>query len=263
MNPAFKQKPMKISLTDKIVVVTGAAKGIGAAIARLFSDAGATVILIDIDNSADDLFEDARDKKKFYQCDVSSAQQVKDTFRKIQESFGRIDVLVNNAGIVRYGKVTDMEEEAWDATMNINLKGAFLCSKYAIPLMKNSISPVIINIASVQALVCEENVSAYVASKAGMLGLTKAIAVDYAPHIRCVAVCPGAVNTEMFKNDLLNSDDPEKFIDDTRNIHLVKRIAEPVEVASLVVFLASDRAAFCTGTYYRVDGGIGAKISTL
>ena len=254
---------MKISFQDKIVVVTGAAKGIGAAIARLFQEADALVILIDIDAEAVNLFREQGKKTQFYLCDVSSSQQVKDTFKKIEERFGRIDALINNAGIQSHGKVADMEEEVWDRTINVNLKSAFLCSKYAIPLMKESASPAIVNIASVQALVCEENASAYIASKAGMLGLTKAIAVDYAPHIRCVAVCPGAVNTEMLKNDLLMSDDPDKFLQDTRNIHLVKKIAEPADVASLVVFLASDRAGFCTGEYYRMDGGIGAKISLM
>ncbi|MEP7257722.1 MAG: SDR family oxidoreductase [Flavitalea sp.] len=254
---------MNISFQHKIVVVTGAAKGIGAAIARLFQETGATVILIDIDTEAANLFPGQQQKAHFYQCDVSDPNQVKNTFEQISQKFGRIDTLVNNAGIQSHGKVADMEVEVWDRTINVNLKSAFLCSKYTIPLMKESSSPVIVNIASVQALVCEENASAYVASKAGMLGLTKAIAVDYAPHIRCVAVCPGAVNTEMLKNDLLMSDDPEKFLSDTRDIHLVKKIAEPADVASLVVFLASERAAFCTGEYYRMDGGIGARIAVM
>jgi NAD(P)-dependent dehydrogenase (short-subunit alcohol dehydrogenase family) len=116
---------------------------------------------------------------------------------------------------------------------------------------------------SVQALVCESNIAAYVASKAGILGLTNAIAVDYAPHIRCVAVCPGAVNTEMTKNDIMMSDDPDKLLNATRNIHLLKRISEPREIAAFVLFLSSEQARFCTGHYYRVDGGIGTKISLI
>lgn len=251
---------MKISFQDKVIVVTGAAKGIGAAVTRLFHETGATVIMLDISTEGEKVCAALGEKTHFYPTDVSSSSQVKDVFKKIEAIFGKIDVLVNNAGIQTYGKVVDTDEEIWNRTININLKSAFLCAKYAIPLMKESSSPAIINIASVQALVCEENVAAYVASKAGMLGLTKAIAVDYAPHIRCVAVCPGAVNTEMLETELKSSNDPEKLLEDTRNIHLLKKIAEPADVASMVVFLASERAAFCTGEYYRMDGGIGAKI---
>ena len=254
---------MKISLYNKIVVVTGAAKGIGAAIASLFHEAEATIILLDISDEGKELAHKMGAKGRFYLCDVSNLGQVKNTFKKIEEEFGKVDILVNNAGVQTYGKVGDMEEEIWDRTLDVNLKSVFLCSKYAIALMKESAYPVIINIASVQALVCEENVAAYVASKAGMLGLTKAIAVDYAPHIRCVAVCPGAVNTEMLKDDLMRSNDPDSLLNYTKNIHLLKRIAAPEEIASFTLFLASEYASFCTGQYFRIDGGIGTKISTL
>lgn len=251
---------MTFSFHDKVVVITGAAKGIGAATARLFDQSGAIVIGLDIDAGAAKVFAGQHPQARFYACDVSQALAVKRSFHDIEQHYDKIDILVNNAGIQSHGRVADMEEEVWDRTLDTNLKSAFLCSKYSIPLMKSSAAPVIVNIASVQALVCEENASAYIASKAGMLGLTKAIAIDYAPHIRCVALCPGAVNTEMVKNDLLQSDDPEKFMNDTRNIHLVKKIAEPEDVAFFIAFLASERAGFCTGEYYRMDGGIGAKI---
>lgn len=251
---------MTISFQNKAVVVTGAAKGIGAAIARLFHESGAVVIMMDISADGEGARAALGERAHFYRCDVSSSEQVKEVFKKIGERFGKIDALINNAGIQTYGKVADTDEELWDRTINVNLKSAFLCAKYAIPLMKESRSPVIINMASVQALVCQENAAAYITSKAAMLGLTKAIAVDYAPDIRCVAICPGAVNTEMFQYDVKTSDDPERFIEDTRDIHLLKKIAEPTDVASLALFLASERAAFCTGEYYRMDAGIGAKI---
>ena len=260
--PIVKYKVMNISFQDKTVVVTGAAKGIGAAVAQLFHESGATVIMMDISTDGEKVRTALGRKAHFYGCDVSSSGQVKEVFKRIGERFERIDVLINNAGIQTYGKVVDTDEELWDRTINVNLKSAFLCAKHAIPLMKESFSPAIINIASVQALVCQENAAAYITSKAGMLGLTKAIAVDYAPHIRCVAVCPGAVNTEMFQYDLKTSDDPAKFIEDARNTHLLKKIADPADVASMALFLASERAPFCTGEYYRMDAGIGAKIVT-
>lgn len=254
---------MKLFMDTKIVVITGAAKGIGAAIASLFYQEGATVILLDIVDMAKDNFLQTKEKIRFFLCDVSSSEQVKKTFHEIKEEFGMIDILVNNAGVQTYGKIGDMEEEIWDKTLNVNLKSVFLCSKSAVSLMINSVHPVIVNISSVQALVCEENVAAYVASKAGILGLTKAIAVDYAPHIRCVAVCPGAVSTEMLKDDLMRSEDPDSLLNYTKNIHLMKRIASPEEIASFVLFLASENAGFCTGQYYRIDGGIGSKISII
>ena len=254
---------MKISANAKIVIITGGVKGIGAAIASLFYKEGATVVLLDILDPKKDNALKNNTMVRFYLCDVSNHEQVKKAFYEIQQEFGRVDILVNNAGVQTYGKIGDIEEDIWDKTLNVNLKSAFLCSKYAVSLMKNSDHPVIINISSVQALVCEENVAAYVASKAGMLGLTKAIAVDYAPHIRCVAVCPGAVNTEMLKNDLMRSEDPDSLLNYTKNIHLLDRIASPEEIASFVLFLSSEQADFCTGQYYRIDGGIGSKISIL
>jgi NAD(P)-dependent dehydrogenase (short-subunit alcohol dehydrogenase family) len=247
---------MKISAKNKIVVITGGAKGIGAAIASLFSEEGAIVLILDI-------ADPSKHNNRFYLCDVSNHEQVKKVFYEIQQKFGRVDILVNNAGVQAIGKVADIEEDIWDRTLNINLKSVFLCSKYAIPMMKNSDHPVIVNISSVQALVCEENVAVYVASKAGMLGLTKAIAVDYAPHIRCVAVCPGAVETEMLKDDLIRSEDPDALLSYTKNIHLTKRIASPEDIASFVLFLSGEQAGFCTGQYYRIDGGIGSKITII
>jgi NAD(P)-dependent dehydrogenase (short-subunit alcohol dehydrogenase family) len=254
---------MDISVNNKIVIITGGVKGIGAAIASLFHEDGATVLIFDILGPGQESLLKDNTTTRFYLCDVSDGNQVKKCFYEIQNEFGRIDILVNNAGVQTYGKVGDTGEEVWDKTLNVNLKSAFLCSKYAVPLMESSTHPVIINISSVQALVCEENVAAYVASKAGMLGLTKAIAVDYAPHIRCVAVCPGAVNTEMLKDDLMRSEDPDSLLNYTKNIHLMKRIASPEEIASFVLFLSSEQASFCTGQYYRIDGGIGSKISII
>lgn len=250
---------MEITAKNKIVVITGAAKGIGAAVAALFGKEGATVVILDISPDGAAFAEEAG--ACFFLCDVSDATQVKNVFQQIEARFGKVDILVNNAGIQTYGKITDMEEEDWDRTIDTNMKGPFLCSKYAIPLMEKSDAPVIINMSSVQALTCEANIAAYVASKAGILGLTKAIAVDYAPRIRCLAVCPGAVNTELTKKDIMRSNDPEGLLNATKNIHLLKRMSEPEEVAAFVLFLSGEQAAFCTGHHYRIDGGIGARIA--
>src|SRR5690606_20891650 len=142
----------------------------------------------------------------------------------------------------------------------INLKAVYLCAKYAIPLMKQAVHPVIVNVGSVQGFVSQRNVAAYAASKEAIHGLTRSIAIDFAPKIRCVAVCPGAVWTPMLEKDIESFENREGVLEETRKIHLLDRIAMPEEVANFITFLASDKASFATGQTYRVDGGIGLRI---
>ncbi len=204
--------------------------------------------------------ESLGEKAFFIYCDVSKNSSVEAAFRQIEDNYGRIDVLVNNAGIQSYGSVTETSEESWDKTINVNLKSIFLCSKYAIPLMLKQTAPVIINVASVKSFVCQDKEAAYVASKSAITGLTQSIATDYAPNLRCVAVCPGAVRTALLLDELDKAADKAALIKETENIHLLKRIAEPEEIANFILFLASEKASFATGQTYRVDGGIGVRI---
>lgn len=251
---------MLIEFSNKVIVITGAASGIGWACSRLFIDDGADVVLLDIKQA------DAKDvlqlggKAFFLQCDVSDGHSVKTAFEQIAEKYGRVDVLVNNAGIQSYGNVTDTSEEDWDRTMNVNVKSIFLCSKYAIPLLMKSVTPVIVNVASVKSFVCQDNEVAYVTSKSSILGLTRSIATDYAPRLRCVAVCPGAISTPLLFDEINKSEKREALIAATEDIHLLKRIGAPEEVANFILFLASEKAGFATGQAYRVDGGIGVRI---
>ena len=242
---------------DKTIVVTGAAKGIGAACAKLFYEAGANIAVLDITK------EEAMVNNKrwlFIHCNVSVEAEVKAAFEQIIEQFSRVDILVNNAGIQRYGTVTDTSIEMWDEVMNVNLKSLFLCSKYAIPSMMQIKRGVIINMASVQAFVSQPKVAAYTTAKTAILGLTRSIAVDYSPYIRCVAVCPGTVDTPMLRDAFALSPDPEAVMQECIDMHLTKKIGTPEEIAELVMYLCDDKASFITGQAIRIDGGLGITI---
>lgn len=244
----------------KTAVVTGAAKGIGAATARLFHEGGAHVALLDTDVAGAGLAEDLGGRALFVRCDVSKAAEVAEAFARVAERFGGTDVLVNNAGVQRYGSVTETEEALWDEVMSVNLKSAFLCARAALPSMQERGGGVIVNVASVQSFITQQRVAAYTTSKTALLGLTRSIAVDYAPAVRCVAVCPGTVDTPMLRWAAEQSPEPEEVYAEVRQMHPLERIAEPEEVAGLIGFLASARAGFITGQAVRIDGGLGLSI---
>lgn len=251
-----------MAFTSKHVVVTGGAKGVGGAAVTRFLEEGACVTVLDLDEKrARGRLVNFEDRSLFIHCDVSKADQVKGAFNQIDARFGAVDVLVNNAGIQRYSTVTDTSEEEWDLVMNVNLKSAFLCSKYAIPVMQKRGKGVVINVASVQSFITQRKVAPYTTSKTAMLGLTRSIAVDYAPDIRAVAVCPGTVDTPMLRWAANQSPDPEEVYREVREMHLTQRIAEPVEIADLILYLSSDKASFITGQAIRIDGGLGLVVA--
>lgn len=244
----------------KVVVVTGAALGIGAATARLFLEQGARVALLDIRDIDPEVIGPYGGGAYARRADVSDGVQVREAFTDVLDRFGRIDVLVNNAGIQAYGRVLDTSEEEWDRVLDVNLKSAFLCARAALPSMLEQQFGVVINVASVQAFVTQPNVAAYTTSKTALLGLTRSIAVDYAPHVRCVAVCPGTVDTPMLRWSANQSPDPQEVLEEVVEMHPLKRIAQPQEIAKVIAFLSSDDAGFITGQAYRIDGGLGISI---
>jgi NAD(P)-dependent dehydrogenase (short-subunit alcohol dehydrogenase family) len=242
-----------------VIVVTGAAKGIGEATARAFAREGATIAVLDLDERGAQVAESVPDAK-FFKCDVSDAAIVEATFNQISRLIGPVRVLVNNAGIQTYGTVTATIESDWDRVMNVNLKSAYLCAKHAIPMMLQRGGGVVINVASVQAFQSQPNVAAYATSKAALLGLTRSIAVDYAPHVRCVAVCPGGVDTPMLHEAAQANPMSNEARQHAAASQLIHRLATPQEIADLIVYLASDRAAFITGEAIRIDGGLGIAL---
>lgn len=246
---------------DRVAVVTGGGKGIGQGTVEVLVRAGAQVILLDNDTESGQQTADALgDSVYFIACNVAEEQAVVEALRKGVDHFGELDYLVNNAGVQRYAPVTETTEEVWDLTMNVNVKGAFLCAKHAIPYLQQAGRGVIVNVSSVQAMLTQGNVAAYATSKTALLGLTRSIAVDYAPRIRCVAVCPGSVDTPLLRWALNQSPDPEAVMQECIGMHLTDRIGTPTEIGEFISFLCSDKAGFMTGQAYRIDGGLGVMI---
>ncbi len=248
---------------DKVAVVTGAAKGIGAATARAFAREGARVVVVDVDAAAGKVLAaelgGADTRAVFVKADVGKQDDAGRIAEEAVRAFGGVDVLVNNAGIQTYGTVETMPEEEWDRTLTINLKSVFLVSKYIVPELRKRGGGAIINVASVQGLATEANVSAYAASKGGILAMTRSMALDYArEQIRVNSVCPGSVDTPMLREsaELFGGDDPAGAVREWGGMHALGRVARPEEVAEMILFLAGPRASFCTGGAYLVDGGM-------
>jgi len=197
---------------------------------------------------------------RFIHCNVANEQMVKEALSEAISSFDEVEVLINNAGIQRYSTVTETTEEEWDLVMNVNLKSAFLCAKYAIPSMQRRGSGVVINMSRVQAFITQDRVAPYTTSKTAMLGLTRSIAIDYAPYIRCVAICPGTIDTPMLRDALALSPNPGELYDECVDMHLLKKLGVPSEIGELAYFLASEKASFFTGQAIRVDGGLGIRV---
>ena len=246
---------------NKVAVVTGGAMGIGEAAARKLARSGAAVALVDRDKEkgaavAAELTA-AGVQAKFFACDVSSAQQVRDTIHAVQEAFAGIDILVSNAGIQRYGDVVATEESLWDETLSTNLKSCYLVAKHAIPSMIARGGGAIVAVGSVQSIAALPNSAAYVTAKHGLLGLVRSIALDFAPRkIRANCVLPGAVDTPMLRWAVGLSPDPDAVIETCNRMHALGRIGRPEEIADAIAFLASDAASFITGAALVVDGGM-------
>lgn len=246
----------------KVALVTGAASGIGRESALAFARAGAKVVCADITVDAGEetvkMIKDMGGDAFFVKCDVSKEPEVKALIDAAVAHYGRLDCAHNNAGIEgAMGPCAECTEENWDRTIAINLKGVFLCCKYELPVMLKQGGGAIVNTSSVAGLVGFGGIPAYVASKHGVAGLTKTIALDYAKeNIRCNAVCPGVINTPMIER--FTGGDPAALAAFTAT-EPVGRLGEPSEIADAVVYLCSDQASFVTGIAMPVDGAFVAQ----
>lgn len=249
---------------NKVAIVTGAGKGIGWGIAKVFSGEGAKVVVVDWDEEAGETrAEEIRQSGGdaiFVNCDVSNEEQVKAMVQATIDKYGRIDVLVNNAGIGVYKTVLETTSDDWDHCLAVNLKGVFLCSKYAIPHMQAVGKGVIVNISSVHSHATVNGVAPYAASKGGITALTRNMAIDYGPAIRVNAIAPGWVLTPLIQSIFDGYDDPAEQQRLVEQRQVMKRIGRPEDIGHAAAFLASDEASFITGTQLFVDGGLTAQL---
>ncbi|WP_419955520.1 SDR family NAD(P)-dependent oxidoreductase [Neobacillus niacini] len=249
-------------LLDKIAVITGGGSGIGKATAELFAKEGAFVIITDIhqENGQGTVseIEQQGGKAAFYLVDVANPEGVESAIGQIIETYKKIDILFNNAGISNVGRVDEVEPDVWDRIMSVNVKGVYLPSKYTLPYMMEQNSGVVINMSSCAAEMGLAKRAAYSATKGAVLALTKAMQVDYAPYnIRVNALLPGTILSPFVENYLKTSyDDPEVAIAGIKKRQLSGELGRPADVARAALFLASDESSFMMGSPLYIDGGV-------
>lgn len=247
--------------SGKVVLVTGAGSGIGRACAALFAAGGASVVVSDVAPEGGEetvrLIRKDGGEASFVPADVAVGQEVEALVRRTVERYGRLDYAVNNAGIAgEDAGAAEHSEEAWDRILAVNLKGVWLCLKHELPQMRRQGGGAIVNVSSVAGLIGSAGTAAYTASKHGVVGLTKAVALECARQgIRVNAVCPGLVRTPMVERILAADPGLESHL---AALEPVGRLAAAAEVAQAVAWLCSDAASFMTGTSMPVDGGWSA-----
>jgi meso-butanediol dehydrogenase / (S,S)-butanediol dehydrogenase / diacetyl reductase len=253
-----------MKLAGKVALVTGAGSGIGQAIAVLFAAEGAGVGVADFSeaggNATVSQIRAAGGEAEFFRVDVSRSAEVKAAVDGALRRWGQLDILCNNAGIGVAATVVETAEEDWDRTLAVDLKGVFLGCKYAIPPMIARGGGVIVNTASVAGQVGVLNRAAYCAAKAGVVGLTKSVAVDYiGQNIRINAICPGTVDSPWIQKILSAQPDPVAERQRMVERQPMGRMGEPAEIARAALYLACDDSAFVTGTALVIDGGLTAR----
>jgi NAD(P)-dependent dehydrogenase (short-subunit alcohol dehydrogenase family) len=247
----------------KVAVITGGASGIGRATAELLAGRGANVAVLDIDEVAGrdmiSKIEVEKTRVLFIRVNVSEPEEVERAISKVVQSWKRVDILVASAGVQRYGTALTTSDGSWNEVIGVNLNGAWYAARACVRRMQDGGS--IVNVASVQSLACQNNVCAYAVSKHGLIGLTRSMAVDFAPdRIRVNAVCPGTVDTPMLSWSASLDADPQAVFRTCAEMHPLARIAQPEEIAEVIAFLAHDSASFVTGAVWTVDGGLLTRI---
>lgn len=244
------------NLEGKVALVTGAGSGIGRAVAVLYANEGAAVMVSDIDekggNETVELIKKSGGKASFFKADSSSAEANEALVNATVSTFGKLDIACNNAGIGGEANMTqDYTLEGWKKVLDINLNGVFYGCKYQLQAMEKNGGGSIVNISSVHGTVAALQSPAYTTTKHGVVGLTKNIAAEYGPkNIRCNAVGPGYIQTPLLDNNL-----SKEVLEALKSKHPIGRLGEANEVAEVVAFLSSDKASFVTGSYILVDGG--------
>ncbi|MFW5799489.1 MAG: SDR family oxidoreductase [Spirochaetota bacterium] len=245
---------LKERFKDKVAIITGGASGLGEATAKMFADEGGKPVISDVsEDKGNEVLNAIKDKGGdaiFVKCDVSNADDVKAMLYKTIDTYGRLDYAFNNAGIGGPQKATaDYTEEEWTKVIDINLKGVWLCMKYEIPHMLKQVKSSIVNCSSILGHVGFQAAPAYVASKHGLIGLTKTAAIEYSSKgLRVNAICPAFIKTPLLKGL------PGDMLNQLKQMHPIGRLGEPEEVAAYVLWLFSDEASFVTGQAPLADG---------
>lgn len=241
------ERPGDESLRGRVALVTGGARSIGAAIADALAAAGATVAVGDLHPSAD---------HESIDLDVADEASVAAAVAAVSQRFGRLDVVVNNAGVMFETDIIDQDRRSWDRMLAINLTGPMLVSKHAAPALSIHGVGSIVNIGSIEGDVCNPEHAAYAATKSGVHGLTRAVAVDLGPRgVRCNAIAPGWIDTPLNAAYVDAHPDRDLVVDELSKLHPIGRVGSPADVAQVAVWLAGDGARFVTGQVITVDGG--------
>ncbi|MEA1785567.1 SDR family oxidoreductase [Arenibacter sp. GZD96] len=247
---------MAQKLKDRVCIVTGATSGMGKAIAQVFHEEGAKLVLSGRNEESGKALCKALENSIFIPGDVSDVAYNEHLVKEAISTFGKVDALSINAGILGLGNVVDLPINSWQQTIQTNLSAIFYLSKYAIPyLMESAHGTILIN-ASIAAFKSFPNHPAYCASKAGSLALMKQLAVEYAPKIRVNAMCPGPVDTPLLWDSAKAFSAPESAVENARKTTLLQRLGTPEDIAKLALFLTSDDASWITGSTFTIDGGI-------
>lgn len=247
-------------LKDKVAIITGGGSGFGEVTGHLFASEGAAVMLADVNSTAARAVAEAIQaeggKAAWVEANVSSSESTAAMVKATLDAFGQVDILFNNAGVEGWGSVVDADETVWERIFAVHVRGAFLCSKHAIPAMiERGKGGSIINVSSVAGLVGLQNMAAYSAAKGAIVSLTRSMAADFAPHnIRVNCIAPGTTMTAMGKR-LIENDTPEKLAQRLSR-YPMRRFGEPQEIARSVLYLASDDSSYTTGTCLVMDGGL-------
>ncbi|MFT5504995.1 MAG: NAD(P)-dependent dehydrogenase (short-subunit alcohol dehydrogenase family) [Gammaproteobacteria bacterium] len=250
---------MKEILNGKTAFVTGGTGGIGTAICARFAAEGAQVIAADLQQVAD-----LPDGVEFSWFDVTDEKNVIDTFKQLETNWGRLDILVNAAGIEIEETIENTTLEQWNRIFAINVTGMFLTSKYSLPLLRKSNGASVINFGSYDGYIADPGLAAYCATKGAVHALTRAMACDHGPEgIRVNAICPGYVNTPMLQSFFGESGDIESLKQAVRDVHPMRNFGEPEDIANLVNWLASDEARYASGQLWVMDGGLSAQVQQM
>jgi NAD(P)-dependent dehydrogenase (short-subunit alcohol dehydrogenase family) len=251
---------------EKVAIITGAGNGIGRACAIELASRGMKVVVGDVDEKASletvRLIQNSLGEAIYIHMDVSNETSVREAVEQTIERFGRLDIMHANAAIELQKYIIDIEEHEWDRVMAVNLKGVYLCSRYALKVFMKQRSGVILMTASPHALCTYEEIAAYAASKGGVVAFNRALALEAAHYqVRVNCILPGTIDTPMVQREIQTSSDPDKLRKMIDHMHPIGRMGRPEEVAKAVAFLASDDASFITGSCLTVDGGLLAKLA--